>query len=233
MRLSKRSTFDVYDIEGVKLLTQLRVEFSNLNSHCSKHNFLCSSPSYSYQTGMEDNLHLSCTALDSQFSAEFYLTWSLNLLTSILCVYLAELCNLLSYDHPSACVLNNRLIIEDTSQFVKSTRRFKRVKGSPVQMTCPLTTTCGTLLFHNLLCTFFRLYSFSYVSNANPYDVNTLSSRDILSFLYCSWYSHLSQMNCSKDRKNPVNFIVLRNKAFEILIIFFIITHFFLIKYTI
>ena len=41
VRLLKRSTFDVYDIEKVKLLSRLRVEFSDLSSHRFKRNFLC------------------------------------------------------------------------------------------------------------------------------------------------------------------------------------------------
>ena len=54
VRPLKRSTFDVYDIEGV---TRLRVEFSDLTSHGFKHNFLCSSPFCSCQTRIEDNQH--------------------------------------------------------------------------------------------------------------------------------------------------------------------------------
>ena len=57
IRPPKRSIFNIYDLEGIKLLTQLRVEFSDMRYHRYRHNFHCTSPTCSCQTGIEDNEH--------------------------------------------------------------------------------------------------------------------------------------------------------------------------------
>ena len=57
IRPLKRSLFGFHDIEGVRLLTRLRVEFSDLREHRFRHNFQCSSPMCFCQTGIETNKH--------------------------------------------------------------------------------------------------------------------------------------------------------------------------------
>ena len=57
IRPSKRSICNIHDLTGIKLLTRLRVEFSDLLEHRFRHNFLCSSPFCTCQTGIEDNDH--------------------------------------------------------------------------------------------------------------------------------------------------------------------------------
>ena len=68
IRPPKRPTFNIYDIEGIKLLTRLRVEFSNLHNHRYRHNFHCLNPTCLCQTGIEDNEHflLHCPRFSSQ-----------------------------------------------------------------------------------------------------------------------------------------------------------------------
>ena len=44
IRPPERSMYKIHDIKGTKLLTKLRVEFSDLRFHRFKHNFNCSSP---------------------------------------------------------------------------------------------------------------------------------------------------------------------------------------------
>ena len=57
IRPQKRSLFGFHDIDGVRLLTHLRVEFSDLREHRFRHNFQCSSPMCFCQTGIENNEH--------------------------------------------------------------------------------------------------------------------------------------------------------------------------------
>ena len=57
IRPPKRPTFNIYDTEGIKLLTRLRVEFSDLRNHRCRHNFHCPSHICLCQTGIEDNEH--------------------------------------------------------------------------------------------------------------------------------------------------------------------------------
>ena len=44
IRPPKRSTFGIHDVEGLKLLTRLRVKFSDLSEHRFRHNFRFNSP---------------------------------------------------------------------------------------------------------------------------------------------------------------------------------------------
>ena len=55
--LLKKSLFGVFNIEGVKQLTMLRVEFSMLNGHKCRDNFQCSCPMCACSTAVEDNVH--------------------------------------------------------------------------------------------------------------------------------------------------------------------------------
>ena len=65
----QKAYFNIYDIEGIKLLTRLRVEFSNLSNHRYGHNFCCPSPICLCETGTEDNEHflLHCPRFSSQW----------------------------------------------------------------------------------------------------------------------------------------------------------------------
>ena len=44
-------------MQGVKILTRLRVKFSSLNEHRFRHNFECLSPAYICGTAKEDTEH--------------------------------------------------------------------------------------------------------------------------------------------------------------------------------
>ena len=54
---SKKSYFGIHDIEGIRLITWLRVHFSDLSEHKFRHKFQCSSPMCPCQTGIENNGH--------------------------------------------------------------------------------------------------------------------------------------------------------------------------------
>ena len=128
IRPKKRSLFGFHDIEGVRLLTRLRVEFSDLREHRFRHNFQCSSPMCFCQTGIENNEHflLHCPRHSSHRR---------DLLDRISNVVDADptnlsstdLCNLLLYGNSCFSVDTNHHIIESTISFIKSTSRFKRI----------------------------------------------------------------------------------------------------------
>ena len=54
---SIKSFFSIHDIEGIRLLTRLRVQFSDLREHKFRHKFQCSSPMCLCQKGIENNEH--------------------------------------------------------------------------------------------------------------------------------------------------------------------------------
>ena len=124
----KNLGFSETDIEGVRLLTRLRVEFSNLREHRFTHNFQCSSPMCFCKTGIENKEHflLHCPRHSSHRR---------DLLDRILNVvdvdpenlFSTDLCNLLLYGNSCFWVDTNQHIIESTISFIKSTSRFKRI----------------------------------------------------------------------------------------------------------
>ena len=116
IRPSKISTFDIHDLIGIKLLTRLRVEFSDLHEHRFRHNFLCSSPFCSCQTGIEDN--------DLQRDLLNLLSRSIDF--DIMCIFSEELIPLLLNGHPHLSTITNRIITEGTLRFIESTGRFER-----------------------------------------------------------------------------------------------------------
>ena len=107
----KRSIINIYDLEEIKLLTQLRAEFSNLRYHRYRHNFHCTSltcPRFSLQR--RPLLQLVSNSADFDI-----MRLSFNKFT-----------NVLLHGHPEFTVLMNRTIIKTTLKFIKSTRRFQR-----------------------------------------------------------------------------------------------------------
>ena len=127
IRPPKRPTFNIYDIEGIKLLTRLRVEFSDLRNHRYRHNFHCPNPTCLCQTGIENNEHflLHCPRFSSQRRVLLDLV-SKSVNFDILRLSSKELCNLLLYGHSKCTIITNRVIIESTLEYIKSTGRFKK-----------------------------------------------------------------------------------------------------------
>ena len=78
IRSPKNPILNIYDFKGIKLLTQLLVEFSDLRCHKHRHNFHCASPFCVCQTGIEDSDISSCTAQGSLCNADPSLSWSSN-----------------------------------------------------------------------------------------------------------------------------------------------------------
>ena len=128
IRPSKRSLFGFHHIEGVRLLTRLRVEFSDLREHRFRQNFWCSSPMCFCQTGIENNEHffLHCPRHSSHRRDLLDRIWNVvdvdpeNLSST-------GLCNLLLYGNSCFLVDTNHHIIKSTIFFIKSSSRFKQI----------------------------------------------------------------------------------------------------------
>ena len=115
IRPRKRSLFGFHDIEGVRLLTRLRVELSDLREHRFRHNFQCSSPMCFCQTGIENNEHflLHCPRHSSHRRD------LLDRISNVVDVdpknlSSTDLCNLLLYGKSCFSVDTNHHIIEST-----------------------------------------------------------------------------------------------------------------------
>ena len=127
VRPTKKSIFGVHDIEGVRLLTCLRVQFNDLREHRSRHRFHCSNPMCLSQTGIEDNEHflLHCphyinSRKDHLDRVSNIVDRDLDSLTSI------DLCNLPLHGNSQFPFDTNHSIIESTITFIKSTNALNK-----------------------------------------------------------------------------------------------------------
>ena len=57
IRPTKNPTYGVFDLKGIRKITTLCVQFSDLNAHRSHHNFDCISPLCNCSMANEDNEH--------------------------------------------------------------------------------------------------------------------------------------------------------------------------------
>ena len=70
IRPVQRSIYNVFNPQGLKFLTRLRLGLSHLNEHRFRHNFKdCLNPLCSYSLEVENTLHFFCTAIIIQIFA--------------------------------------------------------------------------------------------------------------------------------------------------------------------
>ena len=125
IRPEKNPVYNIYDISGVKLLTRLRVNFSPLNEHRFRHNFECLSPMCICGTAREDNEHylLHCP----QFNAlrQDLLGQVSDVGFDVANMNSKDRCHLLLYGNPNESTFANRIILEATISFIKTSGRFQ------------------------------------------------------------------------------------------------------------
>ena len=109
---------------GIRRLTKLRLEFSELNAHRFRHNFDCLSFFCSCEMANEDNEHLllHCQRFDLMRID------LLRKLSDIPEVDISKLdaktlCEMLLYGNPCLNIIDNRIILEATISFIESTER--------------------------------------------------------------------------------------------------------------
>ena len=121
IRPPKNTVYDVFDIEGIKKLTKLLVNFSALNEHRFRHNFDCSSQTGMCGRGIEVNKHflLHCHQFDLMrrdlFRQLSIPGLDINKLDS------DALCTLLLFGTNDLNLAENRIIIEATISFISAT----------------------------------------------------------------------------------------------------------------
>ena len=124
IRPPKNTVYDVFDIEGIKKLTKLRVNFSALYELSFLHNFDCSSPTCMCGKGIEDKKHflLHCHQFDLMrrdlFRQLIIIGLDISKLNS------DTLCSLLLFGSKNLNLVENRIIIGATISFINATKRF-------------------------------------------------------------------------------------------------------------
>ena len=121
--------YGIYDIHGVKLLTKLRVEFSDLRSHRFSHSFNCISPICSCNLEEENNSHyfLRCP---------LFRAIRINLLSKISKIIGTDI-SVLPSEHLTQIILfgsnvynriTNRLILIESLEYIRKSERFNVIE---------------------------------------------------------------------------------------------------------
>ena len=124
MRPVRNTIYGVSDLKGIGNITKLRVQFSDLNAHKFHHSFECLRPICDCGAANEDNEHylLHCPRFN-QLREDLFGT-----VTEVSGIDIANLdsetlCNLLLYGSPYMNMIDNRIIIEATIEYIKKTNR--------------------------------------------------------------------------------------------------------------
>ena len=128
VRPSKKSYFCIHDIEGIRLPTHFRVQFSDLREHKFRHKFQYSSPICLCQTGIENNEHFFRHCSRHSNHRKDLLGRISNVVDIDIGNFSStELCNLLLYGNSSFFFDTNFHIIDSTITFIKSTARLRQI----------------------------------------------------------------------------------------------------------
>ena len=115
---------------GMKLLTQIRVDFSDLRDHRFNHNFNCRSPTCS--CGLEDETsthYLLCCPRYNLLRIDYLSKISQIVKTDVSVFPLDHLSNLLLYGSESFNTISNNLILNETINFIFKSERFKTLEA--------------------------------------------------------------------------------------------------------
>ena len=124
------SSFRLRDKFGVKLLTKIRVSFSDLRDHRFNHNFNCNSPLCSCGIEDETSVHffLRCPRCLTQRSV--LLSEISEIINSDVTVLPDEhLYHILVYGSNVYNSVSNRLIIPETIRYIRNSRRFTKLEA--------------------------------------------------------------------------------------------------------
>ena len=123
-------TFGIQDKFGIKLLTKIRVEFSDLRDHRFNHNFNCLSPICFCGIDDETSVHyISCCPR--------YLAQRTILLSNISDIIASDV-SILPKEHLTHIILygsnvynriSNKLILEQSILYIRKTKRFEKLEA--------------------------------------------------------------------------------------------------------
>ena len=124
------SCFGIHDTFGVKLLTKIRVEFSDLRDHRYNHNFNCESPTCSCGSEDETSVHYFLCCPRYQTQRMILLSKISEIIGSDISVLpINHLNYILIYGsnvYNSSC---NKLILEQSILYIKKSGRFKKLEA--------------------------------------------------------------------------------------------------------
>ena len=118
--------YGIRDKQGIKLLTKLRTEFSDLRVHIFHHNFNCPTPLCKCNLEEEDNLHYLLRCPLHQHCRISLLSNISSIIGSDISILPSDhLVNLILYGSNVYNDITNNLILSETLQYIRISERFK------------------------------------------------------------------------------------------------------------
>ena len=130
IRPKGNSCYDIRDNFGIKILTKIRVEFSDLREHRYNHNFNCENPTCSCELEDESSVHyfLCCPRYVKQ--RKHLLSKISDIMGSDVAILPQDhLTHILMYGSNVFNAVTNKLIIEQTLIFIKKSGRFVKLEA--------------------------------------------------------------------------------------------------------
>ena len=122
--------FSIQDKLGIKLLTKIRVNFSDLRDHRFNHNFNCDNPTCICGLGDETSVHFFLCCPRYTNLRVIYLGKISEIIGSDVTVLPKDhLTKILMYGSNVYNTITNELIIKQTLIFLKKTGRFKKLEA--------------------------------------------------------------------------------------------------------
>ena len=126
VRPPNRPMYGNRDIQGIKLLTKLRTEFSDLRGHRFNHNLNCLSPLCKCTLDDEDNLHYFLRCPQHQQYRVSLLSNISSIIGSDITILPSEhLVNLILYGSNVYNDITNNLILSETLHYIRNSARFQ------------------------------------------------------------------------------------------------------------
>ena len=130
IRSIQRSVFGTKDTAGLKLLTKLRAEFSDLRAHRFHHNFNCNDPKCSCSLEEETNSHFLLRCPHYIQIRQVLLGNLTTLIRSDISVFPHNhLADILLYGSNVYNNVTNRLILHETISYLRKSQRFENIEA--------------------------------------------------------------------------------------------------------
>ena len=130
-RPPRRTFYGICDRFGIRLLTKIRVGFSDLRDHRFNHNFKCESPTCTCEIDDETPVHLFLCYPRYNIHRLTLLSKISDIIGSDISVLLSDhLCNILVYGSNVYNSISNELIITETIHYIRTTGRFTNPEAS-------------------------------------------------------------------------------------------------------
>ena len=130
IRPLKNNTFGIHDLQGIPLLTRMRVGFSDLRDHRYNHSFNCDSPICKCKIEEESNEHFLLRCPLYTLNRKTLLgNIAIAVCDEILNIPHGHLTGILLYGSSSFNYITNMTILRITIHFIKSTGRFNKIEA--------------------------------------------------------------------------------------------------------